>query len=82
MQRISAYKKVRNKTPVELIEDICCTIGKEPEDIFSRDSWEEFEWAVKYRNLIVHECTSLRQGYCDSLISACEIIWGRLKRID
>jgi hypothetical protein len=78
----STYKKVKWEDPVALIEKwICQEIQKTPEELFSKDCWEEFKWAVEYRNLLIHECTFLSQSYSIPLIKACENVWNRLKNI-
>lgn len=78
----STYRKIKNDGPTDLIERwIYPEINKKPEDVFSKECWQEFKWAVKYRNLLLHECTGLRQDYGRSLIKACRNIWKHLEVI-
>lgn len=78
----SAYEKVKHKNGIYLIQKcICPEIKKKPEDLFSKDFWEEFKCAVKYRNLLIHECTSLRAGISTKLIKTCQEVWNVLERI-
>ena len=74
-----AYGSLRYVGPMALIEDhIAGRIGSSPEVIFGLDDWELFSLAVEYRNFLVHEAASLRQGYSNELIEACKRVLEKL----
>lgn len=53
----------------------------DPETFFEEDNWKLFGYAVNYRNLLVHECTSLGLDAFPSLIEACEIVLDKLEEL-
>ena len=66
-----AYEKIKMWNAAKLIESICAEKGVSPTDFFGQD-WELIQYAEKYRNLLTHEATFLRQGYSSCLIEACQ----------
>lgn len=81
--RLDIYKKVKFLNPNELIVDyIFPAINKSAEDLFGHDIWEVFLYAVKYRNLLIHEGTFLRQNYASELIDVCTIIFQKLTELE
>ena len=48
-------------------------LGK-PRALFGDETWELFEYAVQYRNLLAHECTYLGGDLSPKLIEACRVV--------
>ncbi|MCM5569394.1 hypothetical protein M6I34_02635 [Burkholderiaceae bacterium FT117] len=73
------YKQVRRTNPDVLVEQYLAAHGiADPARFFDEDNWQLFLWAVKYRNLVVHECTYLGLDKFPALIEACEAVLERL----
>jgi hypothetical protein len=67
------HKQFRHTGPVELVEEVLRLRGvARPLQHFDRDTWELFEAAARYRDLIVHECTYIGQDRHPHLIAAAE----------
>jgi hypothetical protein len=67
------HKQFRQTGPVELVEEALRLRGvSRPLQQFERDTWELFEAAACYRDLIVHECTYVGQDRHPHLIAATE----------
>ncbi len=49
-----------------------------PESFFGSDDWRHFLSAVKYRNVLAHECTYLGQDISPVLVSARQRILAAL----
>lgn len=78
----AAYDNVRGANATTLVRDVLA-LNKRPEApvAFGTEVWEMFELAVKYRNLLIHECTFIRQSCSDPLISAASSVFGYLAAI-
>ena len=75
----TAYARLRNVGPVELIADhVCPEYRTTPEAKFGSNAWNRLPDAVRFRNLLVHEATSLHGGTCASLIDAARHVLDRL----
>lgn len=73
------YGQYRNRPPKGLIEEYLLSKGiKDSNAYFGEDTWKLFGYAVKYRNLLAHECTYLGLDKFPSLIEACEHILEKL----
>ncbi len=73
------YGQYRNRSPNALIEEYMLARGiKGLDAYFGEDTWKLFGYAVKYRNLIAHECTYLGLDKFPSLIESCEQILEKL----
>jgi hypothetical protein len=60
---------------VELVEEVLRLRGARPgAEHFDRDDWELFEVGTLYRDLIVHECTSIGPDRHPHLIAATEAV--------
>jgi len=69
------HRQFRHTGPVELVEEVLHLRGtKPPLQHFERETWELFEVAARYRDLIVHECTYVGQDRHPYLISAVEAV--------
>lgn len=69
------HRQVRNTGPVELVEEVLRLRGARPGvQHFERDDWELFEVATRYRDLIVHECTTIGPDRHPHLIAASEAV--------
>ena len=67
------HRQVRMTGPVELVQEVLRLHGaKSPLQEFDRETWELFEVAARYRDLIVHECTYVGQDRHPHLIAAAE----------
>jgi hypothetical protein len=72
------YQQVRLKAPLELVEEALRLYGAVPAvEQYGDHTWQLFELAHKYRNLVVHECTYLGQDKYPALIGASERSAGR-----
>lgn len=76
------------KAPLELVEDALRLYGSDSAiDLYGEETWQLFELAHRYRNLVVHECTYLGQDKYPVLIAASEqvlqglVIAGGLPRL-
>jgi hypothetical protein len=76
-----AYPKHRQCGPTELVVLYPSRQGKAPEAVFGNQTWSDFGYAVKYRNLLAHEATYLGQDLSPRLIDACEKIMRRLAEL-
>ena len=69
------YRQFRSTGPVELVEEVLRLRGAgRPLAHFGQETWELFEVAARYRDLIVHECTFIGQDRHPHLISAAEAV--------
>jgi hypothetical protein len=66
------YPKFRFKGPEELIEEFLKGSNRgAPASFFDAEDWRLFKYAVRYRNVLAHECTYLGQDTFPELVSAC-----------
>ena len=77
----SAYEKLKYKNPAQLVEYICKIENLDRSELFHEKQWELFEYAIKYRNLLIHECTLLGQDKFPPLIDATKVIFYKLKEL-
>ena len=69
------HRQFRATGPVELVEEVLRLRGAgRPLEHFGRDTWELFEVATRYRDLIVHECTYVGQDRHPYLVAAAESV--------
>ena len=75
----AAYPAVQFESPAALITAYLASRGfTGPETYFSEGVWNRFNYAVKYRNLLAHECTYLGQDLSPRLVQACREVLTRL----
>lgn len=69
------YKQFRSVDAIELVEEVLRLRGA-PKGVahFGADTWERFELADQYRDLLVHECASMGPDTYEPLIAAAENI--------
>lgn len=69
------HRQYRDAGPVELVEEVLRLRGAPPgARHFEGEDWELFEVATVYRDLVVHECSSIGQDRHPFLIAACESV--------
>ena len=69
------HRQFRNTGPVELVEEVLRLRGApRGEGHFGRETWELFEVAARYRDLIVHECTYIGPDRHPYLIAATDTV--------
>lgn len=69
------HRQFRAADPIELVEEVLRLRGApSAQQHFDRDDWELFEVAVRYRDLIVHECTVIGQDRHPYLVAAGESV--------
>ncbi|MBU2862489.1 hypothetical protein KO489_01385 [Reinekea forsetii] len=73
------YNKYRHMSAPKLYEKLCELLGVER--IISSETYEVVEYAVKYRNLLAHECTYLGQDTYPGLIKACDELLVELAKL-
>ena len=75
----AAYLAVQFEGPASLISSYLASQGlAEPETYFTESVWSRFNYAVKYSNLLAHECTYLGQDVSLGLVESCREILTRL----
>jgi hypothetical protein len=79
--REQIYAKVRNARPQTLLTEIAKSVGGSPSDAYGAELWDEFQWAVKYRDFVVHECAFMGLEHGTRLISASEKILRKIQKI-
>ena len=73
------YPNYRHKAAEELIEQYLISAGMpKPAELFGPDTWEQFHYAVQFRNVLAHECTYLGQHLSPVLIEACQRVLHKL----
>ncbi|MDH5538533.1 MAG: hypothetical protein OEY03_03930 [Rhizobacter sp.] len=78
----AAYAAYRHRKPEGLIREYLEAKGiSDPKVFFAEDTWLLFGYAVKYRNLLAHECTYLGIAKFPTLIEACEEILASLVKL-
>ena len=78
----TSYENERHAKPEALVEKVLTSFGKAaPSDFFAEDTWELFGYAVKFRNLVMHECTYLGQDKFVSLIAATRDVLNALRKV-
>ena len=74
----AAYAELRNVGPVALLEKhICPAYSTTPKDAFG-EAWSQLPEAVSFRNLLVHEATSLHGGTSARLVAAARHIFDKV----
>jgi hypothetical protein len=69
------HRQFRDTGPAELVEEVLRLRGAaRGMQHFDRETWELFEVAGRYRDLIVHECTYVGQDRHPYLIAAAESV--------
>lgn len=69
------HRQIRGTGPVELVQEaLSLRGGGRPEATFGEEAWDFFQVAVRYRDLIVHECTVIGQDRHPTLIAATESV--------
>jgi hypothetical protein len=75
----SAYDAIRNYNACKLVKECIHRYHScSPSNLISDDVWATFYHAIKYRNLLIHECTFLKQDYSKQLIKATIIIFEKI----
>ncbi|AMO22532.1 hypothetical protein GCM10027034_29340 [Ramlibacter solisilvae] len=76
------YQQVRLKNPVDLVDEVFrLYAAKSAPQQLGEDTWNLFELATKFSNLVVHECTHLGQDKYLSLTSASERVLEELVEV-
>jgi hypothetical protein len=79
---LERYPNFRYRKPEGLIREFLESRGiADPKAFFAEDTWQLFGYAVKYRNLLAHECTYLGLVKFPSLIQACDDVLTALTKI-
>lgn len=69
------HRQFRHTGPIELVEEVLRLRGaKRAAQHFEHPEWEMFELAVRYRDLIVHECATVGHDRHGPLIGAAEAV--------
>jgi hypothetical protein len=73
------YRDLESKT---LVKEYLKSRGiADAKTFFGADNWRLFQYAVSYRNLLVHECTYLGLDKFPALIEACETVLDKLAKL-
>jgi hypothetical protein len=74
-----AYDQLEKKGPEFLIENcICPYLKKSPEELFGKKDWDNFQLAIQYRNLLIHEATFLNLAIARPFIKSTETVFNKL----
>lgn len=78
----AAYEKYRYRKVHTMIKEYLelKQLGT-PQNVFGDSAWATFKTAVKYRNLLVHECSFLGQVKYGFLEEACFDVYERLVQL-
>ena len=69
------YPNYIRRGPESLVGEFLAAKGLgKPRDYFGAETWEHFEFAVQYRNVLAHECTYLGADLSPKLIKACRTV--------
>ena len=69
------HKQFRHTGPVQLVGEVLRLHGAAPpQQHFDAETWELFEAAASYRDLVVHECTQLGADRHPYLIAAAHAV--------
>lgn len=73
------YEQVRLAKPAELVaEALRMYASTTPAECFGPDTWQLFDLATQFRNLVVHECAHLEQDKQPHLLAAMERVFNKL----
>jgi len=75
------YSRIRGDGPEDLLKKIAVAHGTTAPKLFGSEEWRLFGWAVKYRNLLIHEATFLNQVDGGWLVRAAEDIFLKLEEL-
>ena len=79
---LTAYPDYRDRKPEPMIREYLRSQQiADPAAFFAQDTWRLFGYAVKYRNLLAHECTYLGLEKFPSLIESCEDVLAALAKL-
>jgi len=79
---VRAYRNLRDMNVVTLLAGaVAPARGTTMPALVGADRWDEFRWAVKYRNLLIHEGAFLNQGYCTRLLKATRALFTALEQM-
>jgi hypothetical protein len=69
------HRQFRDTGPADLVQEVLRLRGAGPAgQHFAEAAWTGFEAAVRYRDLIVHECTFVGQDRLDHLIADADTV--------
>ena len=69
------HRQFRDTSPLELVQEVLRLRGVGAATLhFADDAWHGFEAAVRYRDLIVHECTFVGQDRLGHLIEDADAV--------
>jgi hypothetical protein len=69
------HRQFRDTGPLELVDEVLRLRGSpRGAQHFEDETWERFDSAVRYRDLIVHECTCVGQDRLAPLIAAAQTV--------
>jgi hypothetical protein len=69
------HRQFRHTGPVELVQEVLrLRAAAAPHEHFDADTWELFEAAARYRDLIVHECSQVGPDRHPYLIAAADSV--------
>ncbi|GAB3769582.1 hypothetical protein GCM10028796_34880 [Ramlibacter monticola] len=72
---VMRHRQFRDTGAVELVEEVLrLRAAPGPSEMFGADVWQRFEAALRYRDLIVHECTYIGRDAHSELISAATTV--------
>lgn len=76
------YKRYKNEKPEALLDAyLSMTVSQTANQFFGEECWDQFQHAVQYRHLLVHECTYLAPEKAIPLLEVCRDVLRRLVRL-
>lgn len=69
------YRQVESLNAVQVLKEIAEIVGGDPAKMFGAETWPAFEWAVKYRNALIHEAVPIERDVAEELTRAAREIF-------
>ena len=79
--KLRVYEEIKHDNGPTLLEKFCKEYKSEPWKMFGKDNWLKFIWATKYRDLLIHESTFLREGISSPLIQSTDNVLDKLQKV-
>src|SRR5262245_26293681 len=79
MTKEELYRKVQSMNAEKALKEIARIVGGDPGVIFGPQTWPTFQWAVEYRNVLIHEVVPIEGEVAEALTQAARDIFRYVK---